>query len=46
MRAAIGEKPGSVRVDTVPAPDPAPDEAVLRVGDCGICGTDIHIIDG
>ncbi len=46
MRAAIVEKPGSVRVDTVPDPEPRPDEAVLRVGACGICGTDIHIIDG
>ena len=46
MRAVIVEKPGVVRVDDVPAPEPGPDEAVVRVGACGICGTDIHIIDG
>ena len=46
MRAVIVEKPGAVRVDDVPAPEPGPDEAVIRVGACGICGTDIHIIDG
>jgi NADPH2:quinone reductase len=46
MRAVIVERPGSVRVDEVPAPDPGPKEAVVRVGACGICGTDIHIIDG
>ena len=46
MRAVIVEKPGVVRVDEVPEPEPGPDEAVVRVGACGICGTDIHIIDG
>ena len=28
-----------------PAP-PAPDEIVIRVEMCGICGTDLHILDG
>jgi 2-desacetyl-2-hydroxyethyl bacteriochlorophyllide A dehydrogenase len=46
MRAVIVEKPGEVRVDTVPDPEPGPGEAVVRVGAAGICGTDIHIIDG
>ena len=46
MRAVIVEKPGEVRVDDVPEPEPGPGEAVVRVGACGICGTDIHIIDG
>jgi 2-desacetyl-2-hydroxyethyl bacteriochlorophyllide A dehydrogenase len=46
MRAVIVEKPGVVRVDEVPEPEPGPDEAIVRVGACGICGTDIHIIDG
>ena len=46
MRAVIVEKPGVVRVDDVPEPEPGPNEAVIRVGACGICGTDIHIIDG
>ncbi len=46
MRAVIVEKPGEVRVDDVPEPEPGPGEALVRVGACGICGTDIHIIDG
>ena len=46
MRAVIVERPGVVRVDDVPEPEPGPDEVVLQVGACGICGTDIHIVDG
>ncbi|WP_017616543.1 zinc-dependent alcohol dehydrogenase family protein [Nocardiopsis salina] len=46
MRAAIINEPGSVSVGDRPAPAPAPDGVVVRVGACGICGTDLHIADG
>lgn len=46
MKAVIVEKPGEVRVDDVPAPEAGPGEVVVKVGACGICGTDIHVIDG
>jgi len=46
MRAAIIDKPGSVRVGEVPDPVPPPGHVVLRVGACGICGTDLHIAAG
>jgi 2-desacetyl-2-hydroxyethyl bacteriochlorophyllide A dehydrogenase len=46
MRAVVIESPGVVRVADVPEPEPAPHEVVVEVGACGICGTDIHIIDG
>ena len=46
MRAAIIDKPGSVRVGNVPDPAPEPDELIIRVGACGICGTDLHIAEG
>lgn len=46
MRAAIITTPGSVTVDTRPDPKPTSDGVVLRVGACGICGTDLHIADG
>jgi len=46
MRAVIVERPGEVRVDSVPEPEVGPKEVLVRVGACGICGTDIHIIDG
>lgn len=46
MRAVVIEGPGKVRVTDVPEPEPGPHEVVVEVGACGICGTDIHIIDG
>jgi len=46
MRAAIIETPGTIRVGTIADPTPKPDELVIRVGACGICGTDLHIATG
>jgi 2-desacetyl-2-hydroxyethyl bacteriochlorophyllide A dehydrogenase len=46
MRAVIIDKPGEIRVGTMPDPTPTPDELIVRVGACGICGTDLHIAQG
>ena len=46
MRAVVIEAPGNIRVDHVPDPTPRPDEVLVQVGACGICGTDLHIVDG
>lgn len=46
MRAAIVERPGSIRLGEVPDPKPGDGQVVVRVGACGICGTDLHIADG
>lgn len=46
MRAVIIDAPGKFRVGSVPDPTPQPDELLIRVEACGICGTDLHIIDG
>lgn len=46
MRAVVVESPGVVRVADVPEPVAGPGEVVVAVGACGICGTDVHIIDG
>lgn len=46
MRAVMIEAPGVVRVDDVPEPEPGPGEVLLQIGACGICGTDLHMIDG
>jgi 2-desacetyl-2-hydroxyethyl bacteriochlorophyllide A dehydrogenase len=44
--AAVLDAPKSVRLTTREVPTPGDDEIVLRVAACGICGTDIHIVDG
>ncbi|WP_037356339.1 zinc-dependent alcohol dehydrogenase family protein [Amycolatopsis orientalis] len=46
MRAAIVDRPGEIRVGEVPDPKPGERQVVVKVGACGICGTDLHIADG
>ncbi len=46
MRAVIIDKPGEVHVGTIADPTPKPNEVIIRVGACGICGTDLHIAAG
>ena len=46
MRAARWLAPGKLEVADVPDPTPGRGELVVRVGACGICGTDVHIADG
>lgn len=45
MKAIVLTKPGHLTIETVQDPMPAVDEVVVGVGGCGICGTDLHIID-
>jgi 2-desacetyl-2-hydroxyethyl bacteriochlorophyllide A dehydrogenase len=46
MKAAVISAPGQVEVTTVPDPSPGPREVVVAVAGCGICGTDLHILEG
>lgn len=46
MKAAVFEGPGRLAVRECPVPQPAPDEVLIRVAACGICGTDRHIMHG
>jgi propanol-preferring alcohol dehydrogenase len=47
MRAMVLEKPGQrLELRNVPKPDPADDQILIRVLACGVCRTDLHIIDG
>src|SRR5262245_49114716 len=46
MKAVIVDEPGKFHVDVVLDPECGPKDVVVKVGACGICGTDIHIIDG
>jgi 2-desacetyl-2-hydroxyethyl bacteriochlorophyllide A dehydrogenase len=46
MRAAVVTTPGSISIETLPDPTPGPGEIVVAPRAVGICGTDLHIIDG
>jgi NADPH2:quinone reductase len=46
VRAAVWEKPRNLKVEDRPDPAPGPEEIVVRVGACGMCGTDVHIAEG
>lgn len=46
MRVARFERAGELAFPTVPDPSPGPDEVVVEVAACGVCGTDIHLFHG
>ncbi len=47
MRAMVLDAPGAdLRAAEVPDPKPGPGQALLRVLACGVCRTDLHILDG
>jgi len=47
MRAAVLEDPGKgLVVKNVPDPSVGPRDVLLRVRACGVCHTDLHLVDG
>jgi 2-desacetyl-2-hydroxyethyl bacteriochlorophyllide A dehydrogenase len=46
VNAVVIPEPGSISVERVDDPTPEAGEVVVAVDSCGICGTDIHILDG
>jgi 2-desacetyl-2-hydroxyethyl bacteriochlorophyllide A dehydrogenase len=46
MKAAVITAHGSVEVTSVDDPAPAPGHVVVKVAACGLCGTDLHILQG
>jgi 2-desacetyl-2-hydroxyethyl bacteriochlorophyllide A dehydrogenase len=46
VKAVVISSPGQVEVTTVDDPVPGPRDVVVDVAACGICGTDLHILDG
>jgi propanol-preferring alcohol dehydrogenase len=46
MRAMVFEAPGTpLHETTVPNPQPGPDQVLIRVRACGVCRTDLHVVD-
>src|SRR4051812_3429890 len=47
MRAAVFDSASRrLAVEDVPVPEPGPDEVLVRVAACGICLSDVHLLDG
>jgi alcohol dehydrogenase, propanol-preferring len=47
MRAMVLDAPGRpLQAREVPVPRPGPEQVLIRVQACGVCRTDLHIVDG
>ena len=46
MKALLLSKYRQLELTDVAVPDPGPDEVLMRVAACGICGSDVHGYDG
>ena len=46
MRALIFDRPGEIRVDDLPAPQPGPGEVVVEVGAASVCASDLRVYRG
>ncbi len=46
MKAAVIQKPGVIKIESVPTPTPGPGEVLLKVKACALCGTDQRVLSG
>jgi alcohol dehydrogenase, propanol-preferring len=46
MRAIRIERPGVLRLAELRQPEPGPGEILVKVHACGVCRTDLHLLDG
>jgi threonine dehydrogenase-like Zn-dependent dehydrogenase len=47
MRAAVLGQGGAISVESWPVPEVGPDDVLIAVSHCGVCGTDLHdVVDG
>jgi 2-desacetyl-2-hydroxyethyl bacteriochlorophyllide A dehydrogenase len=44
MPAAVYVGDGRIAVEQVPRPDPGPGEVLVEIAECGICGSDLHMV--
>jgi len=44
MPAAVYVGDGRVAVEEVPCPEPGPAEVLVEIAECGICGSDLHMV--
>jgi 2-desacetyl-2-hydroxyethyl bacteriochlorophyllide A dehydrogenase len=46
VKAAVLHRAGDVRIESVADPRPAPEEVLIRIRACGVCGTDNSLYKG
>ena len=47
MRAMVLERsPGDLHLKELPRPEPGPGQLLIKVSACGVCRTDLHVVDG
>ena len=47
MRAMVLERPGApLALVERPVPEPGPGQVLVKVAACGVCRTDLHVVDG
>jgi propanol-preferring alcohol dehydrogenase len=47
MKAMLLDRPGArLRLAEVPVPRPSPGQVLVEVAACGVCRTDLHVVDG
>ena len=47
LQAMILDAPGQpLRLATLPMPTPTPEQVLIQVHACGVCRTDLHVLDG
>jgi (R,R)-butanediol dehydrogenase/meso-butanediol dehydrogenase/diacetyl reductase len=44
MSAAVYVGDGKIEVEEVPRPEPGPGEVLVEIAECGICGSDLHMV--
>lgn len=44
MPAAVYVGDGRIEVSDVPCPQPGPGEVLVEIAECGICGSDLHLV--
>src|ERR1700733_9465907 len=44
MPAAVYVGDGRIEVEEVPRPEPGPGDVLVEIAECGICGSDLHMV--
>lgn len=45
-RPRSADQPADVRIDEVPVPEPGPTEVLVAIRACGVCASDLHVVQG